>query len=307
MQNLQVGRNMRLEWLEDILAIEETGSFSGAAERRLLTQSAFSRRIRQIEEYVGVELFDRGHKPIRLKPTTEAQREQILVLTSALRQLVVDLRRSERINSNRVVIACQHSLTAMRMPALLRQLPMERDEIYVRLRSANFDECVGLLLSRQADLAVVYRMADEMDVVGTDFLEALTIGSDRLIPVFNRRLPQLRAGKSAEMPYVTYPSDVFLGQVMERIILPSLNPSFLPAPKVETALTLAAVELAVIGIGIAWVPESLAQDRLATGDLVDLSDTLPICDLQVVAMRVQGTPKLAEGIFWSLLQDIKEF
>jgi hypothetical protein len=34
---------------------------------------------------------------------------------------------------------------------------------------------------------------------------------------------------------------------------------------------------------------------------------LPICDLQVVAMRVQGTPNLAEGIFWSLLQDIKEF
>ena len=123
---------MRLEWLEDILAIADTGSFSGAAERRLLTQSAFSRRIRQIEDYVGVELFDRAHKPIRLKPTTQAQSEQILMLTTALRQLVVDLRRGERITSNRVVIACQHSLTAMRVPALLQRLPIERDGIYVR-------------------------------------------------------------------------------------------------------------------------------------------------------------------------------
>ncbi|MGB3147248.1 MAG: LysR family transcriptional regulator, partial [Paracoccaceae bacterium] len=35
---------MRLEWLEDILAIAETGSFAVAAERRHRTQSAFSRR-----------------------------------------------------------------------------------------------------------------------------------------------------------------------------------------------------------------------------------------------------------------------
>jgi LysR family transcriptional regulator, hypochlorite-specific transcription factor HypT len=295
---------MRLEWLEDILAIEDTGSFSGAAERRMLTQSAFSRRIRQIEDYVGVELFDRAHKPIRLKPTTQAQRDQILMLRTALRQLVVDLRRGERITSNRVVIACQQSLTAMLVPALLQKLPIERDGIYARLRSANFDECVGLLLSRQADVAIVYRISDEKNEVGTDFLETLTIGTDRLIPVFNTALPKFQAGQGGEIPYINYPSDVFLGQVMERKILPFLNRSLQPVPKVETALTLAAVELAAIGMGVAWVPDSLARDRLATGELVDLSDGFPVCDLQVVAMRVQGTLNLAEGIFWAMLQSV---
>lgn len=292
---------MRLEWLEDILAIEDTGSFSGAAERRMLTQSAFSRRIRQIEDYVGVELFDRAHKPIRLKPTTQAQREQILVLTSALRQLVVDLRRGERITSNRVVIACQHSLTAMRVPALLQKLPIESDGIYVRLRSANFDECVGLLLSRQADVAIVYRMPDEMVEGVADFMEEVSIGTDRLIPVSNRALTNTVAGQMSEIAYISYPPDVFLGQVMERKILPSLNPNLQPVPKVETALTLAAVELAVIGIGVAWVPESLVQDRLKTGTLIDLSGSLPVYDLEIVAMRVQGAPNLAEGIFWEML------
>jgi len=147
---------MRLEWLEDILAIAETGSFSGAAERRMLTQSAFSRRIKQIEENVGVELFDRGHKPIRLKPTTAAQSDQILQLANGLRQLVVELRRGERLSSNKVVIACQHSLTTVKVPEILRQMPSARTEIYVRLRSANLDECTSLLLSRQVDVAIVY-------------------------------------------------------------------------------------------------------------------------------------------------------
>lgn len=298
--------DMRLEWLEDIIAISETGSFSGAAERRRLTQSAFSRRIRQIEDYLGVELFDRAHKPIRLKPTTQAQSEQILMLSSALRQLAVDLRRGERITSNRVVIACQHSLTTTQVPALLRKMQIERDGIYVRLRSANLDECVGMLLSRQADVAIVYRMPDEMNDFRAYFLDELIIGWDRMIPVSNAGMSEIFAqvGKIVEIPYITYPPEVFMGQVMERKILPFLNPALQQVPKVETALTLAAVEMAAIGIGIAWAPETLVHERLVTGELVDLSDVLPVYDLQVIAMRVQGKANLSEGVFWSLLQSV---
>lgn len=294
---------MRLEWLEDILAIAETGSFSGAAERRRLTQSAFSRRVQQIEDYVGVELFDRGHKPIRLQPTTLAQSEQILLLSSGLRQLLVDLRRGERMTSNKVVIACQHSLTTMRIPAILQQLPVQHDSIHVRLRSANLDECTGLLLSRQADVAIVYQLPEETNDFNADFLEVITIGTDRLIPVFNTALPDIAdnmAGRK-DIPYIAYPADVFFGKVMARKILPFVDTGVHHMPKVETALTLAAVEMAAAGIGVAWVPESLALGRISTGQLVSLAEDLPMCDLQVMAMRLQGNPSLAGTVFWSQL------
>lgn len=295
---------MRLEWLEDILAIEDTGSFSGAAERRMLTQSAFSRRIKQIEDFVGVELFDRSHKPIRLKPTTRAQREQIMQLSNGLRQLVADLRRGDSVASNRVVIACQHSLTTEHIPSILRKMPTEREGIYVRLRSANLDACTGLLLSRQANVAIVYRTPDERDDARADFLEEITIGTDRLIPVFNSSLPKAapEGAGPVETPYIAYPSDVFFGQVMERSILPYLSPAIRYAPKVETALTLAAVEMAVIGMGVAWVPESLALEPITAGHLVDLSTELPVCELQIKAMRLQGNYNLAEETFWSSLR-----
>ncbi len=299
---------MRLEWLEDILAIAETGSFSGAAERRRLTQSAFSRRVKQIEDYVGVELFDRAHKPIRLQPTTLAQSEQILLLSVALRQLEADLRRGERMASNKVVIACQHSLTAARLPRILQQMPDHSNGIHVRLRSANLDECTGLLLSRQADVAIVYRLPDQADDFNADFLEVITIGQDRLVPVFNTALPAQAPGaaETREIAYIAYPADVFFGKVMERKILPFLDPGTHHTPKVETALTLAAVEMAVAGIGVAWVPESLAEDRIASGRLVDLSAHLPACDLQVNALRLQGKASLAGVVFWSRLLDLPD-
>lgn len=297
---------MRLEWLEDILAIAETGSFSGAAERRRLTQSAFSRRVQQIEDYVGVELFDRGHKPIRLQPTTLAQSEQILLLSAGLRQLLADLRRGERMTSNKVVVACQHSLTTVRIPQILQQLPEDGEGIHVRLRSANLDECTGLLLSRQADVAIVYRLPDEVDDFNTDFLEVITIGTDRLVPVFKAALPATlnQSAEERELPFIAYPADVFFGKVMDRKILPYLNPGTHQLPKVETALTLAAVEMAAAGIGVAWVPESLARDRIAAGRLVDLSPDLPACDLQVNAMRLEGKPSVAGVLFWSRLLNL---
>jgi DNA-binding transcriptional LysR family regulator len=297
---------MRLEWLEDILAIAETGSFSGAAERRRLTQSAFSRRVQQIEDHVGVELFDRAHKPIRLHPTTLAQCEQILQLSNALQQLVVDLRRGERMTSNKVVVACQHSLTAARIPRILQKLPVDENSIQVRLRSANLDECTGLLLSRQADVAIVYRLPDEAEDFNADFLEVMTIGQDRLIPVFNRRPSGASPDAGGEIAYIAYPPDVFFGKVMERKILPFVDPTTPCTPKVETALTLAAVEIAVAGIGVAWVPYTLAQERLESGQLVDLSGVLPTCDLQVIAMRLQGKPSTAGVVFWSKLLDLQE-
>ena len=111
---------MRLEWLQDILAIAQAGSFSAAAERRNLTQSAFSRRIQQIEDHVGVELFDRSRKPVQLRPTTLDQGAQIEQISAALRQLVVDLRRGDRVTFNRIVVASQHSLTICLRPGSSR-------------------------------------------------------------------------------------------------------------------------------------------------------------------------------------------
>lgn len=292
---------MRLEWLEDILAIAETGSFSGAAERRRLTQSAFSRRVQQIEDYVGVELFDRNHKPIRLQPTTLAQSEQILLLSSGLRQLLVDLRRGDRISSNKVVIACQHSLTTNRVPAIVQRIPSADTSIQVRLRSANLDECTGLLLSRQADIAIVYQLPEDTSNFNSDFLEVIKIGADRLIPVFNTALPGPCDATTLResIPYIAYPADVFFGKVMDRKILPFVDAAVHHVPKVETALTLAAVEMASAGIGVAWVPESLVLGRIATGQLVSLAGALPICDLQIIAMRLEGNTSHAAGVLWS--------
>jgi LysR family transcriptional regulator, hypochlorite-specific transcription factor HypT len=294
---------MRLEWLEDIVAVAETGSFSEAAERRRLTQSAFSRRIAGIEAYLGVELFDRTRKPVQLRPTTEAQRERIVELVSGLRQLADDLRRGDRRSSNRIVIASQHALTTSLTPSILKGIQTRGENTYVRLRSANLDECFALLLSRQADIALVYRVPGEDQPVSAAYIETLKISADRLIPVYSRAaLPDLNDRfTGGEIPYIAYPREVFLGQTMERFILPRFRSLTRPVAAAETALTLAALEMAAVGVAVAWIPASLAQARLRSGELVDLTETLPDCALEVTAARLLGTSGDAEDRVWEQL------
>ena len=297
---------MRLEWLEDILAVAETGSLSEAAERRNLTQSAFSRRVKAIEDYVGVPLFDRSRKPVQMHPTTSDQHQRIAELATDLRQLVADLRQVSQASGNRVVFASQHALTTSLTPGLLRWVSDQAPDIYVRLRSANLDECFGLLLSRQVDLAFVYRERGTAHLVEADFIEDIVLGQDRLIPVFSTERARELNDRfvEGELQVVAYPPEVFLGKVMDDSILPRLRRATRVVPKVETALTLAALEMACVGIGVAWVPSSLAQDHLEAGTLADLSSSLPYSQLEVTAVRLAGLRGAAQSLVWQRLKSI---
>ena len=59
---------MDLDWLRDYLSLAEKRNFSRAADARNVTQPAFSRRIRALEDWIGTPLFVRGAHGAMLTP-----------------------------------------------------------------------------------------------------------------------------------------------------------------------------------------------------------------------------------------------
>ena len=59
---------MNMKQLETFYWVERLGSFSAAAERVHATQSTISMRIQELEQSLGVRLFDRSHRMARLTP-----------------------------------------------------------------------------------------------------------------------------------------------------------------------------------------------------------------------------------------------
>lgn len=293
---------MRLDWLDDVLAVLDAGSLNEAAERRLLTQPAFSRRIKTMEELLGVELVDRRRKPAQPSAALLDQQNRIRELAGELRALVADLKREARQTQNRVVIASQHAITTSTVPAIVKRLT-DTTDVSIRLRSVNRDECNALLLTKQADITLTYRSPNERALAGEDYIEVLALGEEDFIPVFatagaNKLTEDFRHGV---LPMIAYPSDVFLGSLLNGELLPPIRAQTVIRSVAETALTLAALQLAKAGIGMAWVPKTLAIGDLADGNLTDLSAKFPSAKLDLVASRLVGQKSAVEAFVWKTI------
>lgn len=275
---------MQLEWLDDILAVMDAGSLAEAAKRRFLTQSAFTRRIRSIEDKIGAELFDRSRKPVAIASGVKSLEPELRELSARLRRLKYDLRSSAEGAGGGVTFVCQHAITATISPWIVQVLTAQNDAS-VRVRSGNRDECLMLLLSGDADFAVTYEDPDDHSPLLPQGFETADLGVDLLVPAGAPEL--LRRTRNAGIPVILYPPEVFLGRIFHQCLAPRLSDSTLLLPKAETALTLAACEYALCGIGVAWLPLTLIRRHLGEGRL-QRADWLPEHQLKITMIRLAG-------------------
>jgi len=287
------------------LAVLETGSFVRAAERRYLTQPAFSRRIKTIENYVGVELFDRSRKPVQLKKSVIDQKSNIQELVTGLRDLLHELKRQDRETHNLIVISSQHAITTSIAPVIVKKLSLN-NEVSICLRSYNRDECFASLITKQADFLLIYQTTDEALPTQDGFLELRELGTEHLVPVCaTTELQKLKMEYAqGKIDAVVYPADVFFGQLLNQEILPQIKSTISIHKKAETALTPAALKMVLAGIGVAWLPQSLVATELSIGSLTELSDMLPGCKLSIAAIRLNDVNSPAKELVWQVISSI---
>ena len=274
---------MRLDWLEDLVAVLETGSLTEAARSRNVSQPAFSRRLRAAEDALGTELIDRTSKPARLRPGIEALAPRLRTAAAEIRQLRVDLRLAATDDADSIVVTAQHSLATTLAAAIVERLDAVAAIRGVRLRSANRDDCIRMLMIGEADIAVVHRMPTEQIWHRPSEVEVKGLAAERLIPVATRQ--EAAQLKSGVLRLVAFPGDVFLGKVFAERIAPRLPEAFKLIPRAETALAPAAHSLAREGSGVAWLPETMVRTDVAAGHLYDLSGELPSSLLELIGVR----------------------
>lgn len=291
---------MRLEWIDDILAVLDGGSLAQAAQKRMVTQSAFTRRVRTIEQSIGTTLFDRRRKPVSLMPEVEMLEPELREASARMHKLRHALKTASSTVGKPLTFVCQHALTSTILPQVVRAATRD-GETSVRVRSGNQDECLMHLLSKEVDLAIMYALPDGPTSDISNAFETVSLGADLLIPVC---APSLRAdAQRAVLPVIAYPPDVFLGQVFSRLIRPRLPHGITTVPIAETALTLAMLQLAVSEIGIAWLPMSLVEKPLRDGELVRVDAVLPAQTLNIEMVRLRTSQSGQNETIWNYLAE----
>lgn len=265
---------MELTWFEDYLALAETLNFSRAAEERHVTQPAFSRRIRALENWVGAALFSRTTHGVALTPAGEHFHNQAEILTRALNQLRRDTLDVAGSGARHLSIAATHALSFTFFPKWVRGNEKVLALGNLNLISDSMQACEQMMLRGDAQFLLCHyhrKMSSRLEsrqfksiVVGADTLVALSAPGRNGAPRW-----RLRGGKPVK--YLAYGAQSGLGRIIAARWGTKDRPFAL-----ETIFTshLAAtlLSMARAGDGVAWLPRTLAEEDISAGRLVEAGD-----------------------------------
>jgi LysR family transcriptional regulator, hypochlorite-specific transcription factor HypT len=284
---------MELKWLDDYIALIETGSFSAAAKRRHVSQPAFSRRIQLLEEWLGVTLIDRARKPLQLTPVAAESQTAFRSLVARIYEFRATLK-AEALDAADLTIAAQHTLATSYVPALMKRLGQRAPEQNFRIRSENRVDAVTILVRGQADVLIAYETAQAPCGIPAPVAERQLLGADHLVlvacPALHATLSRARR-TGAAVPMLCFPPDSFFGQLLRLEAMPDLMRGHEVAVRCVSEFAVGLRELALVGQGAAWLPQLLVADDLHHGRLLALEALGRSVPMDIVAYV---SPRLAE-------------
>ena len=300
---------MDTAWLSDLRALAETLNFSRAAELRNITQPAFGRRIRALEDWSGTPLVDRSTHRLKITPAGE-------IMLSAASDVLQRLERAQheleqaRAASATLTFAATHALSFIYFPGWVQSLGSSTSTVPIRLLSDNMNECEKMMADGRAQFLLCHHHPDsEIRLHETDF-KYVELASDLLIPVTMRAetgkpIYTLPGTPEEPVPHIAFDEKSGMGRILAATIPSRLG--HLRLARVFTShLAMVLKALAIEGKGVAWIPESLAASELGSdGRLAIAGDEEWAVAVKIVLVRPRPRmTELAEE-FWSTVIDAR--
>jgi len=140
--------------LNTLLMVHEVNSFTRAAEKLSLTQPAVSQHIKQLETELGVKLFTRGERELRL--TNEGKivvqyARRIKVIYENMKRTLLD----EKRGTMSLTVGITHTAESNQVAQVLAQYCSENDGVRIKIVSGAKESLYEKLKNYDLDLAIV--------------------------------------------------------------------------------------------------------------------------------------------------------
>ena len=286
--------NLTLRHLRGFVAVAQLGSFSAAAQRLHLTQSALSMLVRGLESDLGLTLFERTTRHVRL---TDAGRdffplaERLLV---DLHHAVAQTRARAARASGRLVIAVTPTFATTLLPAILGRYQREHPDVQLVLRDdATPAGIQRLVQDGEADLGIapINRAQPGLLVVEVLMDDELVLACPVGHPL--ARGPGVRWHDLAEHPMIGFGSD----NALQKLVNSTADALGLSLPlHCEVSSIATAVALVEAGMGISVLP---SYTRTARGprrlQLRPLAEPVVKRELCLMSLRDRAMPPAAQA------------
>lgn len=296
---------MELKWLEDLNAVARLGHFARAAEARFVTQSAFSRRIKALEEWAGAELVDRTEHPIKLTAAGTEFMSSANAIIKKAEEAQAAAANYARISERALTIASLHTLALNFLPRLVAELHKKIPpfEAGIVPETRTIEEYLYSLRNGTCDFFISYNHASIPFDVDVDDYPRLVISRDRVLPyaVEGKFDGVLNPDSRQTIPLLEYGPTSIMSRVLRTVIGGSPFERRLRTVYRATlaeSLATAARE----GLGLAWLPESVAEHLGGQEVLKPVSEEFG-ADLEIVIFRSRHNNRPVVERVWSVLSE----
>ena len=247
--------------------LAETGSFTEAARRMYLTQSAISHSIKALEASLDCGLLERGGKKIALTAEGEALRRRADRILGEMGRATAELQALAKWGHGRLRLGATDTMCEYLLPAALREFRTNSPNCDVSVQAADSHELMDLLEAGEIDLALA--MASRRGDTGFHFKPLFR---DRIVFVVAPDHPWAAGGVAPEedlqnQRYIIYSRKSTTFRLIERGFG---KLGIRPASIMELGNMGAIKEMSKIGLGVGLVSPWLASADVAAGTLIEI-------------------------------------
>ena len=240
--------------LRMFMLLARTLSFSRTAEELHLTQPTLSKLLRELEDGVGVRLFDRNTRNVKLTRDGQALLHVATRLVLQYDEGLCEFEQIVRHRTNRVAVAALPTLAAALLPELIAQLQRAEPTAQISVHDLVADEALGLLRARRVDMALTGLHTVPPDLSYTPLFDEpfVLLHSPTLLPTTSTWDTE----RLATMPIISMPHGTGTRQIVEDAFAQA-GAVFRPAFNLRDLNTIA--RFAKAGCGLALLPCSAAE------------------------------------------------
>jgi DNA-binding transcriptional LysR family regulator len=274
--------------VQAFIAIADAGAFGRAAESLRITQTALSRRLQNLETFLGVKLVERTTRSVALTRIGEDFLPQARRLLGELAAALTEIRETGKAMRGDVTLACIPTASVHFLPHIIRAYTGRHPGNRVRVLDLPAPEVAAAVLRREVEFGISMRIATHPELTASRLLE------DRYVVVCLRHHPLAKkrrlTWKQLEPHSLILSGHESGARALVEVALRAKHVKLGPFHEVQRSST--AVSMVAEGIGIAIVP-SLGVRAGGHRDLAVIPLVEPVVAREIVLLartRAQLAP-----------------
>lgn len=179
---------MELRQLKYLLSIGEEGTFTAAADKLYISQSALSQQVKSMENELGVPLFDRSRNRLRFTEAGELLHQRAKRIVNEMDEAKKAIDELEQLYRGTLKIGVVQTVNAYLIPQIVSSFSSQYPNVTLKVQELSAPLLEKKLYDHDLDLGITFKPADYPELTFDELFD------EELLLIVNSRHPLAEEG-----------------------------------------------------------------------------------------------------------------